>query len=126
MNNEPERSDLLADVLAQESQFRTGTLELGLAEIRRAHRRRHAKRMAVALCVPTFLLAAVIYLREFLITKSIANKPTQAAQTELTVPGTSIRVMNDEELLNLFKGRPVALIGPAGHQRLVFFDEMQN
>jgi hypothetical protein len=34
-----------------------------------------------------------------------------------------VKVLNDEELLALFPGRPVALIGPPGQQKLIFLDE---
>jgi hypothetical protein len=36
---------------------------------------------------------------------------------------TGVRLLTDEQLLAMFPGRPVALIGPAGDQRLVFLDE---
>jgi hypothetical protein len=42
------------------------------------------------------------------------------------IEGTPIRVIGDEELLGLFQGRPVALLGEAGHQRLVLLDEPVN
>lgn len=41
------------------------------------------------------------------------------------VPGTHIRLVNDEELAALFPGRPLALIGPPGEQQLVFLDQTE-
>jgi hypothetical protein len=125
MKNDIERDELLADVLAEESQLRAETLERGLAEMRRVRRRRRTGR-AVAMCVPILLFAAVC-IRVF----STRPMPTdnaapRLARTEETIPGTSIHVLNDEQLLELFKGRPIALIGPAGNQRLVVFDERAN
>ncbi len=46
-----------------------------------------------------------------------------AGQVEEVIPGTSIRVLNDEQLLALFKDRPVALVGQPGNQRLLLLDE---
>jgi hypothetical protein len=34
-----------------------------------------------------------------------------------------VRVISDEELFALFPGRSLALVGPPGHQQLVFLDE---
>ena len=122
-----ETDELLTDVLAEETQLREKTLELGLDQVRRVRRRRHTMRVAGAICLPILVLAAAIRVRDFSATKN----PTPGAvahvtEAEKTIPGTSIRVLNDEELLELFKGRPVALIGPAGHQQLIVFDEIPN
>ena len=125
MKDDIECNELLADVLAKETQLKSTTLDLGLAEMRRVRRRRRATR-AVITCVPILLLAAIC-IRQFS-TRSISsgNAGLRGAQLEETIPGTSIRVVNDEQLLELFKGRPVALVGPAGHQRLIVFDEAAN
>lgn len=40
-----------------------------------------------------------------------------------TIPGTSVRLVSDEEMLALLKDRPIALIGQPGRQRLVLLDE---
>jgi hypothetical protein len=37
-------------------------------------------------------------------------------------PAATVKRISDEELLALFPGRSLALIGPPGHQELVFLD----
>jgi hypothetical protein len=124
MKSDVERNELLADVLA-ESQLKSTTLDLGLAEMRRVRRRRRAIR-AVTICMPIILLVAVC-IRQFSIKSALSDAAGERSpQLEETIPGTSIRVVNDEQLLQLFKGRPVALVGPAGHQQLIVFDEVAN
>ncbi len=43
--------------------------------------------------------------------------------TSPIVPGTSIRLVSDEELLAMFPDRPVALVGPPENRQFVFLDE---
>jgi len=55
----------------------------------------------------------------------LATSPAAApAPIAKLIAGTPIRVINDEELLAVFQGRPIALLGEPGHQRLVLLDEM--
>jgi hypothetical protein len=58
----------------------------------------------------------------------MAQSPATASPTDRpkTIEGTPIRVIGDEELLALFQGRPVALLGEPGHQRLVLLDEKDS
>jgi len=123
MKKQSDREELLTDILAEESQLRFTTLELGLAEMRRVHRRRRAVRICTAVCTPVFMLAAAVFVRDF---QARRTSVAPVVQVEEMIPGTSFRVMSDEQLLTLFKGRPVALVGPAGHQRLLLLDEAAN
>jgi hypothetical protein len=51
----------------------------------------------------------------------------QSTQSEPpTVPGTSIRLLTDEELLSMFPGRAVALLGTGSQRQLVFLDEHRH
>ena len=124
MKNEAERNELLADVLTGETSLRATTLELGLAEMQRLRKHRRAARVAVFVWAPLLLLAAALFFREF--PKSANPPPSALVNAEALIPGTSIEVLSDEQLLALFKGRPVALVGPAGHQRLLLLDEAAN
>lgn len=55
------------------------------------------------------------------------NSPAPVKQHEAnTVPGTSIKLVSEEELLALFPDRPVALVGPPEDRRFVFLDEARN
>jgi len=42
------------------------------------------------------------------------------------VPGTNIRVVNDEELLAMFPDRPVALVGPPDKRQFVLLDQARG
>ena len=122
MKPNPEFDALLDDVLTEDKALRAASLEAGLAEMRRVHcRRRNARRLLLA-GAPLLVAVALICRRNF--SESEATNQLSAPVVEVkTIPGTPIRVVNDEELLEIFKGRPVALIGTAGHQRLVLLDE---
>ena len=121
MNKEAEQDELLADVLADGTHFRATTLELGLAEMQRVRKRRRAARLGAVVCAPLLVLATAIFLREFLARHT--NNPPRVVQVGKVIPGTSIRVLSDEELLAMFKDRPVALVGKPGNQRLLLLDE---
>ncbi|HMJ90851.1 MAG TPA: hypothetical protein VK530_13605 [Candidatus Acidoferrum sp.] len=114
------QSKLLADVLAGECDLRNVTLRAGCAVLRRKRARRQVARIVVMVILP--LAAAVVITRPFVRTANPEQRAI-AANVQETVPGTNIRVLTDDQLLDMFKGRPVALIGPPGNQRLLLFDE---
>jgi hypothetical protein len=59
--------------------------------------------------------------------QSAKNISAPAAQPAVqTVPGTNIRLVSDEELLAMFPGRPVALVGPPEDRKFVFLDEQRQ
>ena len=118
-----ERERLLTEVLAGESDVREASLQAGLSALRRRRVRRSTAR-AVTLLVPLLLAAGLIGLR---MNRSPENEPRPArVSMEETIPGTRIHVLTDEQLLDLFKGRPVALIGPPGNQQLLLLDQFPN
>jgi hypothetical protein len=102
--------------------FRAATLKRGLAAVRRIRRRRMAWRAAPVLIA--LILASTIVERQLHHTSSTV--PVQEARPAKVIPGTTIRVLSDEELLAFFKGRPVGLVGPPENQRLVLFDQVSN
>ena len=42
------------------------------------------------------------------------------------IAGTTIRVLTDKELLDLFIDQPAALVGTRGKQKLIIFDAVGN
>src|SRR6266536_994834 len=119
MQRQSNEEKLIAELLDEEANLRGITLALGLRESRRKRIRRRAGRAALILAP---IICAVIFLvhdRE----KNRAALPVQtskpagapAAASTAKVEGTSIRFLTDRELLDLFKDRPVALVGRPGH-----------
>jgi hypothetical protein len=45
------------------------------------------------------------------------------AATASLQPPAAVRFLSDDELLALFPGRPLALVGPPGHKTLLFLDQ---
>jgi hypothetical protein len=118
-----EREKLLTEVLVDETDVRQATLRAGLSALRGRRVRRYTARVATLL-VPLLLAAGLIGFR---LSRSLENEPRPGrASMEETIPGTKIHVLTDEQLLDLFKGRPVALIGPPGNQHLLLLDQSPN
>jgi hypothetical protein len=126
--------ELLADSRLEE--LRAAALEAGLAALRRRRRRRVALRSAGA---AISLLAFAALISWMLFRRAPATEHDEVAQANPASTGavasaespihmaelSTVRHLTDNELLALFPGRPVALIGPPGRQRLVFLDELR-
>ncbi|HTD66805.1 MAG TPA: hypothetical protein VK846_09790 [Candidatus Limnocylindria bacterium] len=129
MKKRIEQKELLEDVLVEDQGYRTATLEHGLAAMRRQRTRRRLASLALSVSAPVLLLAAVVMLQNRrlapapLMPQSVVTPSIPKVQIAKTIEGTPIRVLSDEELLDYFKGRPVALLGKPGHQRLILLDE---
>ena len=127
MKRESNKQKLIAELLGDDSDLRAATLQRGLILSRRKRKRRHVWR--ASWLVLTLVAALWLQLhhehRESAIQSAISKAPPQTASPNL-IEGTSVRVLTDAELLDLFKDRPVALIGPSGRQRLLLFDEKPN
>ena len=126
MKKRVEHEELLADVLSENESWRAATLEQGLATLRRVRSRRRTVRLTMAFAAPLLVLAAVLVLqnRRVVSLQVAEQNEGQSAHVVKTIEGTPIRVLNDEELLALFKDRPVALVGEPGNQRLILLDEL--
>jgi hypothetical protein len=110
---------LISDVIAGE-EFRPESLNGYLAAAGRERRRRHVRRIVAVALLPLVALAAILSLQQ---RPGASHEPVvQMPQPEF-IAGTPIQVINDEQLLLLFKDRPVALVGPPGRQRLLLLDE---
>ena len=119
---------LLRETLATEQldQVRNCSLE---AMLRSAHRRRQRKHFQSLFFVflPLLLLGAMVVQRFRPASVTSANtalRPVAPPATTSTMEGT--KILSDDELFALFPGRPLALIGPPGQQRLVFLDQVQE
>jgi hypothetical protein len=131
--NDP-RNELMNDLLLETApaQFRIATLERGLALCRARRRRKAVGRRIVALAAPGLLVVWLLQFHSdrFRTTGDTGRAPAAIVEVEAPdharyIPGTSIRVISDEELIEFFKDRPVVLVGPPGHQRLVPLDSRQ-
>ena len=113
----PDESPLLHDVLADGRDVRSESLQAGLSALRD---RRVSRRVSYALSLillPLAIASMVLY-------RNVKPQSAPAvAQAARKIPGTEIRVLTDDQLLEFFKGRPVALVGPPGDQHLIVFDE---
>src|SRR5207244_3470686 len=123
---------LIADLLTDESDLRESTLQHGLMLSRRKRQRRRVGRASLWI-LPVVLIAATVLLQvrherdwRAHIRPPSAFAINAAAQPPRVIEGTSVRILSDAELLDLFKGRPVALVGPPGKQTLLFLDERPN
>jgi len=127
MKKRPE-DDLLGDVFPKSADFRAASLEQMLCAARQQRRRRTAFHVSGIVTLTLGLFVLLLNTRH-----KVERAPTQVATTASphqnnfpTVPGTSIRVLSDEELLTLFADRPVALIGPAEDRHFVVLDEVRK
>lgn len=123
---------LLDDVMAPEAAdgFREATLQTTLAALQHRKRRRSLARKTALLALPVVLAGSLWLLqpaqqRAEPQLASVALQSTVPAPAQF-IPGTDIRLISDEELFALFPDRPLALIGPKGHQQLVFLDAIPD
>jgi hypothetical protein len=111
---------LLKEFLAGEelSDFRQASLDHSLNIMRRAQRRRRAVRFGA--------LAAVSVAAVLALTLRWADVPVSQPVTESlsAQPGPPpVKFISEQELLALFPGRSLALVGEPGRQQLVFLDD---
>jgi hypothetical protein len=124
MKKRVEDNELFAEVLAADERLRAAILEHGLAALRQTRMRRRAVRLMAGTTASLLILAGAWiaqHRREAVL--QLVHSTTTQPPVPKTIAGTPIRVLSDEELLDMFKGRPVALVGQPGHQRLVLLDE---
>jgi hypothetical protein len=118
--------EFLDEVFSAEPGFEARLLENTLQYARRRKQRRHVVRtvaMALVLCCAG--LIAFLPARK---TRPVSEAPAPGAlSAEAPVlPGTSIRLLTDEELLEVFAGRPVAIIGSGDQRQLVVLDTFRQ
>lgn len=124
MKRQTEDEELLADVLAENEPDRTTTLDNGIATLRRVRSRRRTARLMLGVTAPLAMMALILMIQSRQSKTGLTSKPiVPPAQMVKTIEGTSIGILSDDELLELFKGRPVALVGRPGDQQLLLLDE---
>jgi len=127
---------LLDELLAgqEAAPYCASSLEQMLAAAQRCQRRRRVRRLVAYAALPVALALACFVARfPGAALRLAANRPSPAlvattdtalATAEVT-GGAVVRFISDDELLNLFPDRPVALVGAPGLQQLVFLDQRQ-
>jgi hypothetical protein len=117
--NHDDQERWLDELVAGEeiSEFRRASLDRTLAAVRSRNRRRRAVRAGFLAAVP--VVAAVIL---FLRMPGIERPKNPEAAPAQRAEAPAVRQITDEELLALFPGRSLALVGPPGQQRLMFLD----
>jgi hypothetical protein len=119
MNDPSDSERLFSDVFSDLDDFRAASLAHGLGEMRRARRRRRLTRLltgAGAVVLTVGWLTGKFGQRPPLEVQAVPAAQTAAAST------SGIKILTDDELLDQFPGRAVALIGGPEHRRLVFLD----
>jgi hypothetical protein len=117
-------SDVIREI--EPPDFREAVLRRALLSARHRRFARRAGRGALAIAL---LVSAVLLLRPSSSPQPDSVAPSLAIPTPPqppyeVIPGTSVRVISDEELLALFEGRPRGLIGPPGQRQLVLLDQI--
>gem|GEM_PF-1322696 len=107
------------------SAFRRSSLEQGLGLLRRRRRHRRVVRWCLLASLPLAFAAGVFFAWPPLPEArpvSVAESP--AAGVSAAAPkARPVKFITDEQLLALFPGRPIALVGQPGHQQLLFLDQ---
>lgn len=124
MKTRNERDELLDEVLSQNNELRANTLDRGLKQLRR--RQVSRRRTQIFSGIMAVLFLAVLISRNWPDGRvTVASGPAQpGGRVSLgTIKGTPIQMISDEELLEVFKDRPVALVGRSGRRELLILDE---
>jgi hypothetical protein len=116
-----EHEKLLKELLPDErlADFRTASLEQGLASLRRHRRQRLLFRAGALAAVACLLICALLLENSNETIRDVAViSPTPSAPEP-----NHVKFINDDELLAMFPQGSVALIGKSGRQRLVFLGD---
>jgi len=118
-----EKQKLLREILPGDdiADFERASLERGLADLRRQRRRGHLVRAGALAAVVGFISLGIVLKQHNPVRESAAN--LQLPPAPAPAVSDHVKFISDDELLALFPGRSVALIGKPGQQRLVFFDK---
>ena len=117
---------LLDDIFSKSRNLRETSLEQLLSSARGQRRRRTIVYVG---SLATVCLALSFFPFSSRIESNCPTPRVASVSTEPnfpTVPGTNIRILNDEELLAMFGDRPVALLGPPEERQFVVLDEIRD
>ena len=121
-----QQNELLRDLLTEPEleELKQTSLHNGLAALRARQQRRRAARALVLGALPVVLVCAVLIRQGIRIWPSRVKQMQGNSFTAAQSPQESgVKLINDDELFALFPGRSLALVGPPGHQELLFLDQ---
>ncbi len=116
--------DEIIDADAGDS-FRGETLRQSLDVLRRRRQKKALARRTLLVMVPLALIAVTALISRQSFRRDagpVVAVNVPETSTPETIPGTTVRIISDDELFALFPDRAVALIGEKNHQTLVFLD----
>jgi hypothetical protein len=118
MNDRTNRDRLVSDLFSDPDALRASSLARGLTEIRRVRRRRQFTRLLAG--------TALLVLGTGWLTGKFTQKQNLVLPKTVTAdamrPASGVKILTDDELLDQFPGRAVALVGGPDRRRLVFLD----
>jgi hypothetical protein len=126
MKNCADRNPLLDDLLDDAETLRASSLERGLAALRRKRRSRQMRPVLWSGAAALLAVALVWWPRDPDVKREVATVtvaeplPVQSLATAQTE--TKIQIISEDELLEQFPERAVAIVGPEDHRQLVFLD----
>ena len=122
---------ILKGLLAEDSLevVRRRSLEQGMAITRHRRRRTNWAKGAIASVLLVATMCLLMPRRQPPFTRDVATGQPTANPTRISAVAAAtrnsavVRFISDEELLALFPGRSLALVGPPGHKELVFLEQ---
>ncbi len=118
------KQQFLDEVFCADGEYDSRLLENTLHYVSRRKRRRHVVHTA-ALALVLGCAALFAFLPKP--AERVTSQPSAPATTTArVVPGTHIRLLTDEELLRMFAGRPVALVGSGDQRQFVVLDTLRQ
>ena len=122
-----DQDQLLQELLTDEawSKFRGDSLEQTVRALRQRQRTRRFARFGLLALAPVLVsLGLWINFRtpNVIVTRQGIAAPPHVVEIMPARPAEPVEQITKEELLALFPGRALALIGPPGEQQLIFFD----
>lgn len=134
MNDASENDPLLQELLPgdQMEGFRASSLQCLLKTAEELRRRRTARHSVISTSVAVMallglLVAATAVRKDNQIQLTRTGNPDPAPvgsppEKNTPVVRNGVRILSDEELLSMFRGQRVALVGGSGGERLVFLE----
>jgi hypothetical protein len=124
--NRREQDRLFAELIGGENlpELRGRTLQAGLRAMRGRKRRRRAAQAAIFCSIALIAGWLVFWMPSYTQNKikNMASAPASHQQPVQQPATGDIKFISDDELLDLFPNRAVALIGKPGHQELIFLE----
>ena len=124
--NRDNHNRLLQELFDSEelARLRRVSLDHMLASARLRRQRRRIGRAGVFAALSLLLITGVFSIRapRAPTVRNASSAPANTAASASKATSVTVKIITDEELYALFPNRSLALIGPVGAQRLVFFD----